>query len=371
MTMAPPPRLRLDVERDPGLVYLDNAGRTPLPRCVLKAGERALKRKVRPWEGMGNDADVDDVRARYARIIGHDNGADIALCPSTSYSMSLAAHNLVRTGVIARGTEVLVLQNQMASNVMPWQSACRRAGARLRVVPSPSRTWTEAILRDIAQDDARAAPRIAVLALPPLHWTDGALVDLEAIGAAKGGRVLVVDATQAAGAMPLSARRARVDVMAASVHKWLLSPYGMSLVYIHPRFHATWEPLEFHERRRRGSDSATWDEVGAMTRAGYPDAPVPGAARFDAGGRPNPVVVPMVREGLGVVLELRPARVAPALAAWCNVVAHAAAQLGWVSAVRVKDEVRLTLTLNPNPKPKGGLAAELAGAAHPRPAPGP
>jgi len=160
--MAPPPRLRLDVERDPGLVYLDNAGRTPLPRCVLKAGERALKRKVRPWEGMGNDADVDDVRARYARIIGHDNGADIALCPSTSYSMSLAAHNLVRTGVIARGTEVLVLQNQMASNVMPWQSACRRAGARLRVVPSPSRTWTEAILRDIAQDDARAAPRIAV-----------------------------------------------------------------------------------------------------------------------------------------------------------------------------------------------------------------
>mmetsp|Transcript_27669 Transcript_27669/g.87738 ORF Transcript_27669/g.87738 Transcript_27669/m.87738 type:complete len:109 (+) Transcript_27669:926-1252(+) len=108
-----------------------------------------------------------------------------------------------------------------------------------------------------------------------------------------------------------------------------------------------------------------------MTRAGYPDAPVPGAARFDAGGRPNPVVVPMVREGLGVVLELRPARVAPALAAWCNVVAHAAAQLGWVSAVRVKDEVRLTLTLNPNPKPKGGLAAELAGAAHPRPAPGP
>mmetsp|Transcript_27672 Transcript_27672/g.87746 ORF Transcript_27672/g.87746 Transcript_27672/m.87746 type:complete len:170 (+) Transcript_27672:926-1435(+) len=99
-----------------------------------------------------------------------------------------------------------------------------------------------------------------------------------------------------------------------------------------------------------------------MTRAGYPDAPVPGAARFDAGGRPNPVVVPMVREGLGVVLELRPARVAPALAAWCNVVAHAAAQLGWVALPRSSRAPHI-LGLRPGPKLRCPADGQDLGAA--------
>jgi len=61
-----------------------------------------------------------------------------------------------------------------------------------------------------------------------------------------------------------------------------------------------WGPLDQHERSRLGSDQADWDEVGAMDRDSgcYPEQFFPGARRFDAGGKPNPLIVPMVREAL-------------------------------------------------------------------------
>ena len=85
-----------------------------------------------------------------------------------------------------------------------------------------------------------------------------------------------------------------------SVHKWLNGPYGLSLVYVSPVHQVEWGPLDQHERSRLGSDQADWDEVGAMDRDSgcYPEQFFPGARRFDAGGKPNPLIVPMVREAL-------------------------------------------------------------------------
>ena len=96
--------------------------------------------------------------------------------------------------------------------------------------------------------------------------------------------------------------------VACSVHKWLNGPYGLSLVYVSPAHHVEWGPLDHHERSRLGSDQADWDEVGAMDRDSgcYPEQFFPGARRFDAGGKPNPLVVPMVRESLQLTLRWSP-----------------------------------------------------------------
>lgn len=72
--------------------------------------------------------------------------------------------------------------------------------------------------------------------------------------------------------------------VACSVHKWLLGPYGVSLLYLSPQLRSRAVPLEYHERALKGSFSAEWDEDGAMNNAGYPLDPVAGAARLDAGG---------------------------------------------------------------------------------------
>eukprot|EP00971_Amphidinium_carterae_P317689 6315365-Amphidinium_carterae.1 len=46
---------------------------------------------------------------------------------------------------------------------------------------------------------------------------------------------------------------------------------------------------------------------------GYPIAYHAGARRLDAGGRPNPILLPMVEHSLSMVLEWSPENVAAAL----------------------------------------------------------
>ena len=69
-------------------------------------------------------------------------------------------------------------------------------------------------------------------------------------------------------------------LLACSVHKWLHGAHGFSLLYVDPKVQPQLAPLEHHERNRAGSEMAAWDDVGAMTHAGYPTAYLPGARRY-------------------------------------------------------------------------------------------
>ena len=115
---------------------------------------RALRAKLRPWTLPDSDALAERTRALFARVVGADEragGADaIAITPSTSYAISQAARNL--EPLCERGAKVLVLEDQMSSNVYAWQALCARTGAVLTPVPYPADgDWTRALCE---RDDA-------------------------------------------------------------------------------------------------------------------------------------------------------------------------------------------------------------------------
>jgi selenocysteine lyase/cysteine desulfurase len=279
----------------------------------------ALKKKTTPWAGMGSDADVNAVRTLFAELISAESADCIALCHSTSLAISMAAKNLLDMGILGPKANIILLENEMASAVLPWQDACQKSGARLRIISDPLRSqsessWADAVIAAIDES-------VVVLQLPNVHWCDGSLIDLTKISAyletlPKHRRpLLIIDGTQSIGAMEFSVAILKPTFVACSVHKWLCSPYGCSLVYLDPEYHNIWNPIDHHERSREGSDRAEWDEEGAMNNddssdaslhAGYPTTFMPGARRLDAGGRPNPVTIPMIREALACILRWRP-----------------------------------------------------------------
>lgn len=295
-----------------GVVYLDSAGKSVLPKSVASIGTTALQGKSRPWEGLrGEEGEVQAVRGEFAELIGATPDC-IAMCPSTAFAMSLAAENIYSCGGFCDGCNgILILSNDMTSAVYPWQRIARRAkGARIVVVERrESMSLTESILQHL--DDS-----IAVVAVPCVQWSDGARVDVEAISVRIqalrssrrmtnfGAPYLVVDGTQSIGAMPFDVSRTCADFVACSVHKWLLGPYGMCLMYIAPPHHSLWQPLDAHERARLHSDDPSWDEIGFMNAQGeYPETFMPGARRLDSGGRPSPVVIPMMVAALSLCLK--------------------------------------------------------------------
>lgn len=262
------------------VAYLNAAAYGPLPRAIEALGLMGVSGKVAPWrlDRAATTVVAEQARAAAARLIGAAP-ADVSIAPATSYALAAAAANIP----LARGHRVLVLEGDFPSLVLPFRRLAEERGGLVDVVPRPANhDWTSAVL---ARVEAPGAP-VGVAALTPLHWTDGCLVDLGRIAPAlrRHGAALVVDATQAAGVLPLDVEALQPDFLAFPTYKWLLGPYNAAFLYAAPRHHAG-RPLELHGNAAPGGLLAS------------------SARRYDVGERDNPVTLPMALAGLELMLD--------------------------------------------------------------------
>ncbi len=281
--MLPSHRALFDVPRE--VAYLDNGSFTPLPRPVRAAGERGVAAKSTPWAMNGERLPqvAELVRAAAARLVGA-TAADMAIVPSVAYGIATAAANLP----LERGSRVLLAEGEFPSLALRWAELAAARGAVLDVVPRPADgDWTAALA---ARIEAPGLPPVGVAALTPLGWTDGSLIDLPALRPAlrAQGAAIVVDATQAAGVLPLDVAALGADFLAFPTYKWLLGPYTLAFLYVAPHRQGG-TPLERHGANHEG---------GAVPFPGLLPALVAGARRFDMGERLNPVTLPMALAGL-------------------------------------------------------------------------
>ncbi len=93
------------------------------------------------------------------------------------------------------------------------------------------------------------------------------------------GAALVIDATQAVGAMPVEIARWQPDYLAFPTYKWTLGPYGVAFLYVAPG-RRDGRPLEEHGGNRPSAS---------------------GARRFDRGELHDPVSLAMAATGLELV----------------------------------------------------------------------
>ena len=304
-----------DIGNDDHVIYLNNAAMARLSEGVQQAGIRAVTDPLPPVD----DAMWQSIRHDFAAMIGaHPNDdsveSRIAMMPSTAYAMTFAARNLARTtkANLPVGGSILVLQDQFCSAIYPWQDIiaqnCNDSQFSLEVVPYPrdNETWTELIMERLMSSLVTAA-----VCLPPLHWSDGSLIDLIIIGEMchSQGIPLIVDATQAVGAMPLDIHLIQPAMLCCSVHKWLRAPSGMCLVYIDPMYHDSWMPLD-HNSRGRDLGGPDWDAAQyCMGPKGYPTQYMNDARKFNAGGKANPILIPMLQAALHEVKQVNPSEV--------------------------------------------------------------
>ncbi len=295
------------------VAYLNCAYMSPQLRTVTAAGERAAARKAAPWAIAPADFFTEAERARglFGRLVGCA-ADDVAVVPSASYGIGVAAANLP----VGPGQRILVLQDQFPSNVYPWRDLAARCGAGVATVPRPGDgDWTPAVLDRLGEGTA-------IVALPHCHWTDGSRVDLTrvALRCREVGAALVLDLTQSLGALPFSAAEVAPDFAVAAGYKWLLGPYSLGFLYVHPRHHGG-TPLEHNWITREGSE----DFAGLVT---YRDGFQPGARRFDMGERSQFGLMPMAIAALEQLLAWGVEEIAETLAGVTREIARRAEVLG-------------------------------------------
>jgi selenocysteine lyase/cysteine desulfurase len=281
--MLPSQRHLFDVP--PGVAYFNNGSFTPLPRPVRDAGDAGVAAKSTPWliDPDATRQTAEATRAAAAGFIGA-TADDIAIVHSAAYGIATAAANLP----IPAGTRILLIEGEFPSQSLEWARRAELTGAALDMVRRPADgDWTGALLRHIQSDDTSP---ISVAALTPLLWTDGTLIDLERLVPElhRRGAAVVIDATQAAGILPIDVGLLRPDYLVFPTYKWLLGPYTLAFLYVAPH-RQDGTPLEQHGNNRMG---------GTEPFAGTLGPPIPTARRFDMGQRYNPVSLPMALAGM-------------------------------------------------------------------------
>ncbi len=297
--------------------YLNCAYMSPLSNEVVAAMSIGASRKTAPWTYKPQDffSVCEDFRER-AATLANTAADNIAIVPSASYGLAIAARNLR----LAKGQQVVVLADQFPSNLYIWRDKAAEVGAQIVTVQRDAdAAWTDAVLDAIG-------PNTAIVAVPHCHWADGRMVDLEAVGARcrEDGAALVLDLTQSLGAMPIDLANVQPDFAVAACYKWLMGPYGTGMLYVAPRHHGG-VSIEASWINRAGSEDFA-------RLVAYRDDFLPGARRFDMGEKSNPPLLMGAGAGIDFLLEFGVEAIAETLAARTSGIAEAAMELGLESA---------------------------------------
>jgi len=115
-----------------GSHYLNCAYMAPLSKRVQDAGVAAVRRQAVPTTMQSADffTGCDEVRRLFARLVGLQESARVAIIPAVSYGIATVALNTV----VERGQNVVTVHEQFPSNVHVWRRVCANAGASVRTV---------------------------------------------------------------------------------------------------------------------------------------------------------------------------------------------------------------------------------------------
>jgi len=272
------PGLAQQVHGQP-LAYLDNAATTHMPQAVIDAvvgfelrSRANIHRGVHTLSQRSTDA-FDDARATLRAFVGAGSEHELVFTSGTTEALNLVAHGLSDAGlgaaVLQPGDEIVVSALEHHANLVPWQVAARRSGAKLRVLrPDAQGRLDPAALKPLL------GPRTRVFSVTACANASGERPPYEALLAlaAEAGALTVLDAAQAVAHEVPRLDAIACDFMAFSGHK-MYGPMGIGALVGRRRALERLAPL------RLGGDMVEWV---SEQEASFADLP----ARLE-GGTPN------------------------------------------------------------------------------------
>ncbi|MBB6120023.1 aminotransferase class V-fold PLP-dependent enzyme [Nocardiopsis algeriensis] len=203
--------------------YLNTAsyGIPPIPT------RQALIRTTSDWSsGTADPADWEEIveraRTRMATLVDAPTH-DTALGTATSQIVGTIAASLPDR------TRVLAPEGEYTSLTFPWHVQADRG---ITVTTAPLNRLADAV-----------GPRTDVVVFSPVQSATGELAPTADIvtAARTHGALVIADATQAAGWLPLQATD--FDALVASAYKWIMAPRGLAFAYLAPALRERLRPV--------------------------------------------------------------------------------------------------------------------------------
>ena len=205
---------------DNNIVHLSAGGETPMLHSHRDAFEQFMQDK-----GRGERARqlIHETMLKTREQCGelfNVNASDISFVSSTSEGINIVAYGLDWQA----GDNVVIADVEFGSGVYPW-TMLKDKGVDVKIVRH--KDWQISIEDIEAQIDTRTR----LVLMSHVSMFTGQRIPLQQLADAvhQRGALLVLDATHAAGVVPVDASCA--DVVISSCYKWLLGTHGTAIFY--------------------------------------------------------------------------------------------------------------------------------------------
>ncbi|MBI2143256.1 cysteine desulfurase [Candidatus Woesearchaeota archaeon] len=252
------------------LVYLDNAATTQKPKQVIRAMndyyESYNSNVHRAVHRLSQEAThaYDEAHEKVAEFIGAKGVEEVIFTKNATESINIVANSLARQ--LKKGDEIVLTQMEHHSNIVPWQQAAKRAGAKVRYAEIDENG--ELKMKRLQSLISKKTKVVAFTHVSNVLGTVNPAKEIVAT-AKEVGAVTFLDAAQSVPHMPVNVKVLDCDFMAFSAHK-MLGPTGIGVLYGKEEHLEKMEPLLFGGDMisEVSFDGAKWNELPWKFEAG-------------------------------------------------------------------------------------------------------
>lgn len=214
------------------LVYLDNAATTQKPKAVIEALDHYY-RKENSNIHRGNHylsqhatERYEEARKKLAELINAPSPEECIFTSGTTEGINCVASAFAQE-YLGEGDEILLTGMEHHSNIVPWQMARERSGARIRVLPVKEDGTLE-----LEKFDELLNKKTRILALTHVSNTLGTINPVKELidKAHKKGIPVLLDGAQAVPHMAVDVQELDADFYIFSGHK-MFGPTGIGVLY--------------------------------------------------------------------------------------------------------------------------------------------
>ena len=224
------PILKRLINKQP-LIYFDNGATSQTPVQVVDrivqyySYENAnIHRGVHTLSQEATDL-YEQARQKLQKHFNAQKSSEILFTAGTTHGINLVASGY--GALMQAGDEVIVSASEHHSNIVPWQLACQRSGAILKVIP-----MNEYGILDLEAYSRLLTERTKIVCVQHVSNALGNIHPVKEIIelAHQRGAVVIVDGAQAAPHLQIDVQALDVDFYAVSGHK-MYAPTGIGMLY--------------------------------------------------------------------------------------------------------------------------------------------
>jgi cysteine desulfurase / selenocysteine lyase len=214
------------------ITYLDSAASAQKPKCVIESIKQTYENNyANVHRGIYKLSQIatekyEEARSKVAKFINADSIEEIIFTRGATEGINLIASCLANK-IIKADDEIMISTLEHHSNIIPWQIAAKKTGAKIiEVKPDQDgNIFIEDVKKLISN-------KTKVIALPHVTNSIGSILAIEEIckEAKKFGIITVIDGCQATPHISVNVKKIDADFYVFSGHK-LYGPSGIGVLY--------------------------------------------------------------------------------------------------------------------------------------------